>query len=739
MPLRGTDHCNASRDDAPYFDSLVDLDAWAKTSPAKLNGVLDYHPRQFVEGLPAESRGNLLVCHDYKGGYTESPSSLSYTFNLWSYCNTFIYFSHHRVTIPPSGWTTAAHRHGVKMLGTLIFEDSGEEDCLRLLIASRSLRTMRIFSHIWHISEGLTDIYSTSNAHYADNKSRRGHWQLGLLCCGMDFNGKLVHILKWYDSVIYNGQLRWQDRLNNYNLPFFIPSSAFFTNYTWPPDYPSRTAQYFLSLDTALVTQSKFLRDIFVGVDVWGRGSHGGGGFGSYKAISHIDPEFLGLSVALFGQAWTWESEQDRPGWTWESWWEYERKLWLGPQDSSDAVTVPESPLRRGELKCEHGPFVPLASFFPRHPPPNPAELPFFTSFSPGVGRAWFINGAKVLETTEGWTDLDKNCSLGDMTWPRPVPQWEHGGETEELPKASSALCMDDAWLGGSSLRIALEIPGSDTEDAFFRCIWLPVQSLAITPRNSYEMSVVFKVNSDRPLDFDLGLSLKVLAEDVTDMVDVTSVSITNADELPGGWIKMTIHCVLSSDHPSDVLAAAGLVVGFAVEDPTEPILVSISLGALCVRSGTASQDLTIPQPKLLWADFHQMPPAEGSAVFAGTLTWDVGSSFTSLPSVRNPVPDSEDPRPVWQLDSSFPVFSYFNIFAQVHSPEGTVAGPDCATFIGTTGLDGRENRFYVDSACLPLSATGACGIRFYVQGVTDWGLVLDWESSTFVDVKIPQ
>ena len=28
-------------------------------------------------------------------------------------------FSHHRVTIPPPGWSTAAHRHGVKMLGVL--------------------------------------------------------------------------------------------------------------------------------------------------------------------------------------------------------------------------------------------------------------------------------------------------------------------------------------------------------------------------------------------------------------------------------------------------------------------------------------------------------------------------------------------------------------------------------------------------------------------------------------------
>lgn len=35
-----------------------------------------------------------------------------------------------------------------------------------------------------------------------------------------------------YDSVIYTGELRWQDRLNSYNLPFFLPSTGFFTNYT---------------------------------------------------------------------------------------------------------------------------------------------------------------------------------------------------------------------------------------------------------------------------------------------------------------------------------------------------------------------------------------------------------------------------------------------------------------------------------------------------------------------------
>ncbi|KAH9928859.1 glycosyl hydrolase family 85-domain-containing protein [Fomitopsis serialis] len=479
MPLRGTDHTEDVRSDAAYFKTLADLDGWATKPHAGLDGVLPYIARPLVgTDASSQNRGKLLVCHDYKGGYTETPSGLAYTFNFWSYCDTFIYFSHHRVTVPPAGWINAAHRQGVKMLGTLIFEhDAGQQDCLRVLVGHLPQSKTGPAAPSADSSFPLSPHYAKLLAELAHQRGFDGY----LLNVEVPLIGRIeqaralaawISVLEselkrrigshaetiWYDSVVVTGDLRWQDRLNNYNLPFFLPSSGFFTNYTWRPNYPSLTAQYFFSLDPALMTVPKTLQDIYVGIDVWGRGQHGGGGFGSYRSLAHIDPEFLGLSVAFFGPGWSWETEQDKPGFSWETWWAYERKLWIGPETEGEAVEVPPHNPRAGEPDCQHGEFTPVSAFFPRQAPPNPRELPFLTYFSPGIGYAWFVQGKKAYVTTAGWTDLDKTTTLGDLVWPRPSPQWIDSQEALPVPATSTSLCLTDAWLGGSSSTVSVQL-----------------------------------------------------------------------------------------------------------------------------------------------------------------------------------------------------------------------------------------------------------------------------------------
>lgn len=73
------------------------------------------------------------------GGYYEdkwaqgSTSSDTYVFEFWQCVDTFIYFAHVLVTIPPVGWINAAHRNGANILGTFILEwEAGAKVCQEL-------------------------------------------------------------------------------------------------------------------------------------------------------------------------------------------------------------------------------------------------------------------------------------------------------------------------------------------------------------------------------------------------------------------------------------------------------------------------------------------------------------------------------------------------------------------------------------------------------------------------------
>ena len=455
---------------------------------------------------------------------------------------------------------------------------------------------------------------------------------------------------------------------------------------------------------------------------MWGRGQHGGGGMACYKSLDHIDPESLGLSVALFGHAWTWETLEGQPGFSWERWWDRERTLWVGPSEQGVVLATPAAP--EHAATDDHGPFRAIGSYFSAMPPPNPAQRALFTSFSPGVGKAWFVSGKRVLQTEAGWTDVDKTSTLGDQLWPRPLIAWEHDERPEALPTVASAIDMEDAWLGGSSLRVSVEVAASDAEDAFFRCLWIPIQSLALTPGKVYNLTLVYKAKQPAGVEIDIGLTAKSSSEAVE--VQITPVP-EKCCELTNGWSKISINVTVRSLLPHDLRVVSGLVLGFAMDDPTEGTSLSVSLGSLSVYVPYALSATLEHQPKIIWADCHK-----GSPSLAGTLTWSIGEFFG--PSAQRTLRGPEDPDPLWALGQPSPAFLYFNIYAQPHSSGGL--SPDDAVFIGTTGLDGRPERFFVDPACLPPDCSNALGCRYYVQGVTERGDILEWVNCVWVDVQ---
>lgn len=86
----------------------------------------------------------------------------------------------------------------------------------------------------------------------------------------------------WYDAVTTEGKLQWQDGLSTLNKPFFDACDAIFINYTWKECSLLQTKHL---LDAA---SPRCCTDVFYGVDVYGRGTLGGGGYNCCEALNFI-------------------------------------------------------------------------------------------------------------------------------------------------------------------------------------------------------------------------------------------------------------------------------------------------------------------------------------------------------------------------------------------------------------------------------------------------------------------
>ena len=81
-----------------------------------------------------------------------------------------------------------------------------------------------------------------------------------------------------------------------------------FLNYTWTcglPDKDGNSTPDLLANSISALENDSRRTDIFVGVDVFGRGRLGGGGFQCDQAVKEIIHR--GLSLAIFAPGWTYE------------------------------------------------------------------------------------------------------------------------------------------------------------------------------------------------------------------------------------------------------------------------------------------------------------------------------------------------------------------------------------------------------------------------------------------------
>ncbi len=254
-----------------------------------------------VSKILKTSAPKTLICHDMKGGYLDdkfvhgTTYNYQYLFNHWSVIDIFVYFSHHFVTVPPLMWINAAHAHGVQILGTIITEATDGEKIWETIFEDQETQNIFVdqLSQICKHYKFDGYLINIENPIKPDHLPKFIDFLRDLKLKIRDFG-----ILIWYDAVsLQNGKLDWQNELNQHNETAFELCDGIFLNYGWKVENLER------SLSNAGARQF----DVYVGVDVFGRGCHGGGGFNSDLAMSVI--RSYNLSAAIFGFGWTHETQ----------------------------------------------------------------------------------------------------------------------------------------------------------------------------------------------------------------------------------------------------------------------------------------------------------------------------------------------------------------------------------------------------------------------------------------------
>ncbi|ORY99667.1 glycoside hydrolase [Lobosporangium transversale] len=363
--------------------SLKELLAWqpGQDEYNVANTPLHLRPSPTLSASPY-SDCRVIVCHDMAGGYAEDASpqgnsySTLYSIQYWNHVDVFIYFSHSLITIPPVVWTNAAHRNGVRCLGTIITEwlpgvlvtDEMVSGPGQAFVdqEGNDIVDRRFFSRAYADKLVQLAVYFKFDGWFINIESilRGGNKQAEQMYAFLAYLRKRLHEaipnggeLIWYDSVISStGEVAWQDKLSSENYRFFEQSDGIFTNYTWKEGYVAESA--------ALAGSRN--RDVYTGIDIWGRNTFGGGGYTAYKALEVIQRDKT--SCALFAPAWTYEFLDKKDFLT------NDRLFWTGFHGDKDNKA-----------------FLPISAYIPARP--SGCSSWFYSNFDRGFGHGFWVNG----------------------------------------------------------------------------------------------------------------------------------------------------------------------------------------------------------------------------------------------------------------------------------------------------------------------------------------------------------
>ncbi|GAB5398714.1 MAG: hypothetical protein Aureis2KO_02990 [Aureisphaera sp.] len=511
----------------PYVLSVDELKAWTQGGPTADDALIatqELLPRfvntdtQFNPSLSNDME--IAYLPDGMGNfanYSEEQDQFNlYNFTNWSFIDKLVWFGgtfEQNIQLPSAPWVNAAHKNGVKVYANVFFapnafggstailqnflEQDGNGD---FLVVPIMVEIMEYYNFDgWFINEETNTNSATGQLMYEFLRD---------LTTAVEAVGKDV---MWYDAMLLNGNVDWQDRLNANNSPFVQNdedgdpgngfeqrvSSNIFINFFWggtPPPIASRTR-------AGEIGRSEF--EVFTGVDLWpGRNQapfETGGN--AWMGWLHEDPETPYTSLGLFAPNCIFNNDQysifNNDPTDYANFYSEERHMFSGA-DRNPATEDPSG--FKGYAN-----WIPAASTI--------SEMPFETNFNTGHGLKKFEQGVET--STDPWHNLNDQDIL---------PTWQFAFSEGAFFNAS--WDFDIAYNGGSSLRIEGD-PVSPTPDD------LLLYKTNLTLSSDSKIDIVYRIQ-----DFEDEYTLALILTFADTPGETIALDVTS--NVLGEWNELT-------------------------------------------------------------------------------------------------------------------------------------------------------------------------------------------------------
>ena len=287
-------------DQPPFALTLAQLKQWSPQSSLASAANISRQPlaRRFVAPLLPDSQqdrqAKVLYAPDGMnnfGNYLQAqPKFNLYNFSHWAQIDVLNWFAGTAdltVQIPARPWVDTAHKNGVKVIGSVflgIAQWGGSADTVeklvqqdeqgRFVLAHQLVAIADYYGFDGWLINQETDLTAVKNAQNqlvkGQKDAKRGAELAARMLAFMQYLTAIAPQdmeIHWYDSMIADGKVRWQNALNEQNQQFLqqgktASADAMFLNYWWNADMVQQTAAKALQLG-----RSRY--EVYVGADLW--------------------------------------------------------------------------------------------------------------------------------------------------------------------------------------------------------------------------------------------------------------------------------------------------------------------------------------------------------------------------------------------------------------------------------------------------------------------------------------